>query len=639
MSVISTLFVKLSAKTGVFDRKMKGSTKSIRSMQASVLKTQKSMLLFQKSVVALAGAGGLGILVKNLVKTASAAEEIQSKFDTVFKEMSKDANEWADSFGSSVGRSKKDVKAWMSTLQDTFVPLGLARDEAFELSKSLTKLAVDVASFNDQADATVIRDFTSALVGNHETVRKFGIIISEVALKQEAHAQGITKTFSKLTDLEKVQLRYSLLLKGTTDAQGDAIRTGDSYANQIKRLTANIDNLKVVLGTALLPTFNKVVTEINKILEANQNMSDDMLSAQEKIASGFAFLVSNPLHILKATFIDIQSLGLEMLGQITLGLSKMEQQIDKVNNALAGTKIGKKFGLRKTTFGATREADARAMLAAAEALRVESRKMFLDITPLEKVKKFFAELRVDVKKVADNTQDAANSTQDYGDKVETATEKANSGFKKIKDRLKENSDKLKRTGEDVGDSFGRAFETMAFKAGQAGEAIRSLVADIGSLVFRQAITQPLAGFLAPGLSSIFRNLFGGGLAGNQTAIAARGGLASIAEQVQATAFHGGGTVGIDGTPRSIPSSTFAGAPRFHNGLRADEFPAILQRGEEVTPRGGGGAPSVVINNNTGLPIGVGPEGVQIEGEKLVIDIVTKRMATDHRFRSIMGGQR
>ena len=44
----------------------------------------------------------------------------------------------------------------MAGLQDTFVPLGIARDEAAELSKSLVTLAVDVASFNNTADADVI---------------------------------------------------------------------------------------------------------------------------------------------------------------------------------------------------------------------------------------------------------------------------------------------------------------------------------------------------------------------------------------------------------------------------------------------------------------------------------------------------
>jgi len=51
-------------------------------------------------------------------------------------------------------------------------------------------------------------------------------------------------------------------------------------------------------------------------------------------------------------------------------------------------------------------------------------------------------------------------------------------------------------------------------------------------------------------------------------------------------MHAGGVVGETVFPvRMISAEAFASAVRLHNGLRADEFPAILQRGETVLPRG------------------------------------------------------
>jgi len=46
-------------------------------------------------------------------------------------------------------------------------------------------------------------------------------------------------------------------------------------------------------------------------------------------------------------------------------------------------------------------------------------------------------------------------------------------------------------------------------------------------------------------------------------------------------FHGGGVVGEAVQTREVNPALFLNAPRLHMGLRADEFPAILQRGEEV----------------------------------------------------------
>jgi hypothetical protein len=54
-------------------------------------------------------------------------------------------------------------------------------------------------------------------------------------------------------------------------------------------------------------------------------------------------------------------------------------------------------------------------------------------------------------------------------------------------------------------------------------------------------------------------------------------------------FHKGGTVGSGGSSTTVHPGVFAGAPRYHSGgiagLKPDEVPAILQKGEVVLPRG------------------------------------------------------
>ncbi len=54
--------------------------------------------------------------------------------------------------------------------------------------------------------------------------------------------------------------------------------------------------------------------------------------------------------------------------------------------------------------------------------------------------------------------------------------------------------------------------------------------------------------------------------------------------------HRGGIVGVTSFPtRAVSPALFARAPRLHDGLRPDEFPAILEQGEKVTSRGGASA--------------------------------------------------
>jgi hypothetical protein len=116
---------------------------------------------------------------------------------------------------------------------------------------------------------------------------------------------------------------------------------------------------------------------------------------------------------------------------------------------------------------------------------------------------------------------------------------------------------------------------------------QSIEQDILRSVIRQNITGPIASGLssmlgggASGGSGIFGSLFSG-ISNMFGGSAGGGGLSSLFSSI----FHEGGVVGETTTAgRMLPAFAFAHAPRFHNGLMPDEFPAILQKGETVIPR-------------------------------------------------------
>ena len=207
---------------------------------------------------------------KQMVDMASSVEEMQSKSSVVFGKFVDTVRSQLEVFGNEVGRSTHELEAMASSIQDTFVPMGFARGEASKLSIQLTKLAVDVASFNNASDTETMMAFQSALVGNHETVRRFGVVITEATLKQELLRMGINKTADEVTNAEKVQARLNLIIAGTADAQGDAERTAGSFANSSKALTSALDELVVSALTPLLPTLTNVVIGITNTVKATE---------------------------------------------------------------------------------------------------------------------------------------------------------------------------------------------------------------------------------------------------------------------------------------------------------------------------------------------------------------------------------
>ena len=129
--------------------------------------------------------------MRQLINLASDVEEMQGKSKVVFGAFRDETVAALEAFGNEVGRSTHELEGMASSIQDTFVPMGFARGEAAKLSVELTKLAVDVASFNNANDTETMEAFQSALVGNHETVRRFGVVITEATLKQELLRMGI----------------------------------------------------------------------------------------------------------------------------------------------------------------------------------------------------------------------------------------------------------------------------------------------------------------------------------------------------------------------------------------------------------------------------------------------------------------
>ena len=258
-------------------RAMQSATRGVNNLKENVKKSvssqTKSFNALGKTVRNVIG----GVIVfqamrfsKQMVDMASSVEEMQSKSSVVFGKFVQNVRGQLEQFGNEVGRSTFELEQMASSIQDTFVPMGFAREEASKLAVQLTKLAVDVASFNNASDTETMMAFQSALVGNHETVRRFGVVITEATLKQELLRMGINKSAKDVTNAEKVQARLNLIIAGTADAHDDASRTAGSFANQSKALGSALDELIVSAITPLLPKLTNIVTGLTNTVKATE---------------------------------------------------------------------------------------------------------------------------------------------------------------------------------------------------------------------------------------------------------------------------------------------------------------------------------------------------------------------------------
>ena len=99
--------------------------------------------------------------------------------------------------------------------------MGMSTKQAKTLSTTTAQLSTDLASLTNIPINQVMQDLRSGLIGQTETVYKYGMDLTEASLKTEAFRLGITKSVREMTQGEKMALRYSLMLKQSGLAHGD----------------------------------------------------------------------------------------------------------------------------------------------------------------------------------------------------------------------------------------------------------------------------------------------------------------------------------------------------------------------------------------------------------------------------------
>ncbi|WP_428542659.1 phage tail tape measure C-terminal domain-containing protein [Profundibacter sp.] len=177
-----------------------------------------------------------------------------------------------------------------------------------------------------------------------------------------------------------------------------------------------------------------------------------------------------------------------------------------------------------------------------------------------------------------------------GGAARAAAEVAKTAWELAADSLKDYASKAANVGKRIGDALVGAFTSAENAIGEFvktgkldfSSLVTSMLADLAKLSARKFILRPLANALSGAL----------------------GGLGKIFAPV----LHAGGMVGGAAPQRMVPAMAFANAPRMHSGgwagLKPNEVPAILQKGERVLSRreasqyGTGGSQNITINIQT-----------------------------------------
>jgi len=244
--------------------KTEGLSKGLQEIGSSGSKAQA--LAKKAFLPAAAALGALSVAAGKTIQDASALNEQINGSAVIFGDASKAVVGWSKTLAESAGLSATAGLTAANQFGAMFKTLGLGAPTTAKMSEQMVQLAGDLASFKDIAPEVALEKLRAGLSGEAEPLRAVGVFLTEAAVAQEAYRLGLAKTGAKLTEQQKIQARYSLILQQTKDAQGDFARTSDSVANSQKRVSAETENAQAALGEKLAPAYLVVLNALNQVI-------------------------------------------------------------------------------------------------------------------------------------------------------------------------------------------------------------------------------------------------------------------------------------------------------------------------------------------------------------------------------------
>lgn len=322
---LATQMEKVAAGFSAFPAKIQRLLKGNTNLAASNTVLGKSYVnLAAKISAAYIGLKSITSVIAGWITASNSYIENLNLFNVSMGQYAEEARNYAEQVGEVMGINPGE---WMRN-QGVFMTItegfGVASDRAYTMSKNLTQLTYDLASFFNISTADAFQKLESGISGELEPLRRLGYDLSVARLQQEAYNLGIDKSVMSMTQAEKAELRYYAIMTQVTNAQGDMARTLEAPANQLRILQAQVEQATRALGNLFLPVLKAILPYAIALAKAIRMVAE--------IIAGF-FGVSIPEFDMGADAIGGVASG---AGEAADGLGDASKKAKELKSALLG---------------------------------------------------------------------------------------------------------------------------------------------------------------------------------------------------------------------------------------------------------------------------------------------------------------
>ncbi len=275
------------------------------------------------AAVAIAGLVKVG---KTWSKAARDQAEIGSKFATIVRDISDDAEARADSFAEDFGLAGSSARELLGNTADLLTGFGLTQEAASGVSLTTNQLAADLASFSNAQGgaAAVSAALTSAYSGEREALKTYGIVINDAMIKAQLYKQAQEGLTFASEQQAKIAATLTLATEQSGNAIGDVSRTYESTANVMRRLGEAQKEFNEAMGDSV----NRVITPFaSAMADLIKQLADARIKTNE-LKEALDIVSEGGITSAKQTLLILESQR-DKLGQIAAAYEGLDEAANK----------------------------------------------------------------------------------------------------------------------------------------------------------------------------------------------------------------------------------------------------------------------------------------------------------------------
>jgi hypothetical protein len=325
--VVGQIALELGIDSSQIVNQLTGASNKASKQATSIFSGMGKKIAGALSIAALAK------FTKDCIEVGSNVTEVQNVVDTAFKDLAGSADEWASNAMTNFGLSELSAKKYMGVFGQMSNAMGITGQAALDMAENVTGLTGDVASFYNLSTDEAYTKLKSIWTGETETLKDLGVVMTQTNLDQYALNNGFGKTTAKMTEQEKVMLRFQYVTSALSNATGDFAKTQDSWANQTRILSLRFEQLKASLGKGFIALFTPILRGFNSLLAGLQKVADGFANFVQMLTGADVSTSMGSISSDIAGIGDDASSAADNVGDIGSAAKKTAKDIEK---SLAG---------------------------------------------------------------------------------------------------------------------------------------------------------------------------------------------------------------------------------------------------------------------------------------------------------------